>query len=1668
MSKRGASTSDKDRIPVFTGNPDHASSFLARIKAAVKAKGNRYKRVLLGRGRFKGVDYVESESDDSEDDEETDNEDDGANMPKLEKDTPATTPMKPKVEGNDPHDAEDEKVPERMKSTIEKTRVKKTSKKTSRETQELHNRCSDAICNLMSSRMSDKVFRRVTNAGVVEGDGPSLFRTIKELYLTGSRVNLLTMLRRLLFIKQDGKLSSLNSHTYEFNALVGIFMDRKLPIPELILNAVHLEGLTNDYAKIRDDIHDEALHKEHTIDEIVERTENYAQRKGLNIDGPVKVKKLVTNASPPVLFTPNGGSSSTKPKMSSNEDSSDRIASKTLQCFNCGKMHLGGEWKCKAPCKICKSTGHTRYHCPKKKKPNGKRRDDAKFAADVFECKEDVQGVLDFGFMTSNVPNKAERKRDHDVHAWCKRNVIDDCVSLVASEDARGITQHHRCFSQCGNVIDDCVSLVASVDARGISQLHLSKKHEDDDLEDDYLELLSAVENHKLKHELHDAKDVALVATDEAMLSKSEEALNTYVDSGAARDYFTADFVKSGIAKVTNVRRDQGNVGTAGKSNLKIIASADVGDLKDVKIVKGIRSNLVSVSKMCRSDDCYLLHGPDDVWKFPQRGFVMPKNAVRIANREGGLYKYDFKQSNDRANDEAMLTDSYPTNTIYKWHQILGHMSPRNMIKGVRDGILKIPEIEKLSPERLRTELKEFPECRACGEALGIKRNRRTKLKRPADDRISGECQADLLWPWLPRSREGYNGAVFLIHSQHRYAFASAIKTKSDAHIAVDRMLDKLNQLSSTNSSKKVQMYVRFDDENVLQTMNMKNVLKKHGCTMEVGAGYHKNSISIVDRVMRSIIDRTRAIMLQSEAPATEWPYALRMATKIYNMSPHTTLSGKSPLMCVTGESQAVDVSNLHTFYAPVYVHQVNGVDRVKSKRTSKIAKLGYYLGTPPGGRGHWIRPASGKAPITRFDVYFREDLHKSLPTLKSSDMSFADYHTKFGYPSPHHGGEGIASNDARNDATNSGHEQDVKESRVNLNVFDTQISCANDRENVVGVNGTTNPPPPAIELRRSGRSRKPRVQHNVGGSQQDIMDDAKLIIERSIEVDTALSCTYDYAMEAIEDLPNPKSYRQAMQAPDADEWEKSLGDEYKNMTDFGVWQEVPRPEGNPTIINTLLVFNRKKDEHGKVCQRKVRLVGDGRRQIYGKDYEESYAPVVESSVMRMMLVLMISMCMILVQFDFSAAFLNGMLRKKIYIRPPPGFRCKPGHLLLLKRALYGTKQAAFLWYKALKSALEELGFVELKSAECLYVRKRGDEIDITFIHVDDGILGVSDKAIADELLEALAKRFKVKSEMLRWYLNINMDTTNGNLHMSIPAYIDRMAKKFRVDGIQRKYATPADPNQKLAKNEGSKHECPYMELVGGLIYAQTVCRPDITQATNRLARHLSNPSKEHWKAAKRVLAYLHQHKDLGLKYMRPANGKPKDIYEFLNNVKLEIYTDSDHAGGRDLSNDAKSTSGFLIYCNGYLIAWSSKKQPVSAQSSCEAEFIAANAGAKKAMHLQKILAEIRFIAVHGRSMKSTDEVKSVPTKLTSADKKDDGLPLLTDSKSVLDVLKRGAISINLRHIAYRYHYLMELVNEGKIIADRVAGEENPADLMTKPVKTHVFNALVHKLVTRK
>ena len=206
--------------------------------------------------------------------------------------------------------------------------------------------------------------------------------------------------------------------------------------------------------------------------------------------------------------------------------------------------------------------------------------------------------------------------------------------------------------------------------------------------------------------------------------------------------------------------------------------------------------------------------------------------------------------------------------------------------------------------------------------------------------------------------------------------------------------------------------------------------------------------------------------------------------------------------------------------------------------------------------------------------------------------------------------------------------------------------------------------------------------------------------------------------------------------------------------------------------------------------------------------------------------------------------------------------------------------------------------------------------------------------------------------------------------------------------------------------------------MIGSLLYL-TATRPDIHFAVCMCARFQASPRTSHRQAVKRIMRYLR---------FTPAFGL---WYSAASTLSLCGYSDADFAGCR---LDRKSTSGTCQFLGSSLVSWSSRKQSNVAQSTTEAEYVAA------ASCCSQLLWMIATLRDFGLSFSR--------------------VPLLCDSTSAISVAKNPVLHSKTKHIEVRHHFLRDHAEKGDIKLKYIDTSQQLADILTKPLDQTTFARL--------
>ncbi|GKB27596.1 putative ribonuclease H-like domain-containing protein [Tanacetum coccineum] len=231
-------------------------------------------------------------------------------------------------------------------------------------------------------------------------------------------------------------------------------------------------------------------------------------------------------------------------------------------------------------------------------------------------------------------------------------------------------------------------------------------------------------------------------------------------------------------------------------------------------------------------------------------------------------------------------------------------------------------------------------------------------------------------------------------------------------------------------------------------------------------------------------------------------------------------------------------------------------------------------------------------------------------------------------------------------------------------------------------------------------------------------------------------------------------------------------------------------------------------------------------------------------------------------------------------------------------------------------------------------------------------------------------------------------------IFISQDKYVADILKKFDFCSIKTA-TTPIASNKPLVKDEDGVdvdvHV--YRSMIGSLMYL-TASRPDIMFAVCACARFQVTPKASHLNAVKRIF--------------------------------------SDYGGA---SLDRKSTTGGCQFLGRRLISWQCKKQTIVANSTTEAEYVAAANCYGQVLWIQNQMMDYGFNFMN--------------TKIH------------IDNESTICIVKNPVYHSRTKHIEIRHHFIRDCYEKRLIDVIKIHTDANVADLLTKGFDVTRFNFLV-------
>ncbi len=508
-----------------------------------------------------------------------------------------------------------------------------------------------------------------------------------------------------------------------------------------------------------------------------------------------------------------------------------------------------------------------------------------------------------------------------------------------------------------------------------------------------------------------------------------------------------------------------------------------------------------------------------------------------------------------------------------------------------------------------------------------------------------------------------------------------------------------------------------------------------------------------------------------------------------------------------------------------------------------------------------------------------------------------------------------------------------------------------------------------------------------------------------------------------FQDITNLPAEQQAM-------WYEAHAKEVDNLTSNGTFVEVPYDQVPPTarVHRAHTLFEWKRGDDGNRTVPKVRTVFDGSTQVHGVDFDKAYAPVARLATLRMFLSLAAANSWVVHQMDVTAAFLHGSLTEEVYVRPPPGFpQERDGRRVvwLLKKSLYGLRQAPRCWNDMLHAWFTAQGFQRSDLDPCLYIGavRGSDTSQAILVWVDDMLIAGPNAKAVERFKALIGAAFKMTDlGVVEWYLGMHVTRDSGGLRISQAKYVDAIVERAGMSRLSP-VGVPMEARRALGPDELVKPGVDfeglppfsvneYRTIVGMVMYLAVCTRPDIAFTASMLARFLAKPTPGHWLVAVGLVRYLRGTRDFSLRY-RAVSGLPSNV--------LMAYSD---ASFKPYEWCSFSVTGYVLTLNGGPVAWRSGLQTITAPSSTAAEYVA----------LYETVCEV----IPDRSVLESLGFPQPPTVI------------FEDNQPCIVAVTNPGVMKSARMLDVKFHFARECSEKGVIKVVFVPSDANVADLLTK------------------
>ena len=929
--------------------------------------------------------------------------------------------------------------------------------------------------------------------------------------------------------------------------------------------------------------------------------------------------------------------------------------------------------------------------------------------------------------------------------------------------------------------------------------------------------------------------------------------------------------------------------------------------------------------------------------------------------------------------------------SISLWHQRLGHLNYQSLRSLVPNTAYGIPDT-----------IDESEMCEICVKA----KHQRTIERKPAlrTLRAFELVHSDLCGPITPESASGLKYFILYIDDYSRSTWVYFLRSKAAVEV-VSVFQEFKAHLDRRFPNNPISRFRCDNGRGEYDNNLFRGILRVCGISFEPSPPYtqHKNGVS--ERMIRTIVTKARAMLLDSQLGEEFWAEAVNTAVYLHCRSPSNANQGLTPYEILY--NQKPELAHLRRFGCIAYKLIPDAQRRGKfAERAKKCGFLGYVHGT---SKIWCLWDPEGKRVIQASDVRFNEAqiignrvaTNTELEVLKSCvpdnmplDEDEANY---MAMQTPGHPIEDLRRPPPEiSESVGGSKEHTSPRQQSSRHIPDTSSD--------------------------SERSAEPLSTRSTGESE----DLSLPVLRRSMRLSSSKQVRNAFAaLEASDEAESdPLSYREALSQSRSANWKEAMRSEFLSLKNNKTWDYVEKSSMNIKAIGSRWVYILKTNHDGS-HRFKARLVIKGYEQVPGVDFGETFAPVARLVSFRLLVALATLNKWEIHHMDVSTAFLNPPVDGNIYMQLPEGIdwlessKLPPNTVCRLNKAIYGLKQAPRLWYNHIDQFLQKIGLYRSPNDCNLYIAN--DRQLLLLLYVDDILIVSQLSNWIRDIKEKLHAQYEMKDlGLARLFLGIELDYSMGNLRLHQSEFIQTILWRFNMtmcNGV----STPMETGQKLlaaTEQDQLVESSKYQSLIGSLMYLVVGTRPDIAFPVATLSKFNAKPTNQHYLAAKRILRYLKQTSNWALIYQNSQHQR-----------EIVAYSDSDFAGD---FGDRKSTSGYIFALAGAAISWKAKKQSLVSLSSTEAEYVGYTEAVREALWLRRLYHEI---------MRNKLQPQLIQC----------------DNQGAIALCQNPKFHERTKHIDIKYHFIRDCFDQGLIELIYIPTTTMVADIMTKalPRDTH-------------